>query len=165
MSNNKNNSADAQLNYNYKRELSWLPAQLGGDLASPPPPPLTLPSPASPPGGACAVLWGHDRVPQLPPHLTGCREDSALGCSPRVTVTTSVDSHLLLPPCLLFHGSRFAGVGPGLVDAPSHLLCVAPVCGCVVCGVVCVWMGIARVCRSRPVPTCEGLVCRVSVPA
>ena len=65
----------------------------------------------------------------------------------------------------LFYGSRSAGVGPGLVDAPIHILCVASVCARAVWCVVCVWMGIARVCSSRPVPTREGPVCRAPAPA
>ena len=55
--------------------------------------------------------------------------------------------------------------GPWLVDAPPHILCVAPVCVRVVWCVVCVWTDIARVCRSRPVPTCEGPVCHAPAPA
>ena len=75
-----------------------------------------------------------------------------------------------LPPpptaLLLFHGSRSAGVGPGLVDCPpSYPMCCPSVCACGVwCG-MCVWTDFARVCRSRPVPTCEGPVCHVPAPA
>ena len=55
----------------------------------------------------------------------------------------------LLPPptaLLLFHGPCSAGVGPGLVDAPPHILCVAPMCARMVCGVGCV--------RGRTSPEC-----------
>ena len=90
------------------------------------------------------------------------------GC-PRVPASRHCDHERRLPPpptaLPLFHGSCSAGVGPGLVDAPPHILCVAPVCVRVVWCVVCVWMGIARVCSSRPVPTCEGPVCRAPAPA
>ena len=48
---------------------------------------------------------------------------------------------------------------------PSYPMCCPSVCACgVVCG-VCVWTDIARVCRSRPVPTCEGPVCHAPAPA
>ena len=90
------------------------------------------------------------------------------GC-PRVPASRHCDHERRLPPSPtalpLFYGSRSAGVGPGLVDAPIHILCVASVCARAVWCVVCVWMGIARVCSSRPVPTREGPVCRAPAPA
>ena len=43
--------------------------------------------------------------------------------------------------------------------------CYPSVCACGVWCVVCVWTDIARVCSSRPVPTCEGPVCRAPAPA
>ena len=48
---------------------------------------------------------------------------------------------------------------------PSYPMCCPSVCADGVwCG-VCVWTDIARVCRSRPVPTCEGPVRHVPAPA
>ena len=91
------------------------------------------------------------------------------GC-PRVPASRHCDHERRLPPpptaLLLFHGSRSAGVGPGLVDCPpSYPMCCPSVCACGVwCG-MCVWTDFARVCRSRPVPTCEGPVCHVPAPA
>ena len=91
------------------------------------------------------------------------------GC-PRVPASRHCDHERRLPPpptaLLLFHGSRSAGVGPGLVDCPpSYPMCCPSVCACGVwCG-MCVWSDFARVCRSRPVPTCEGPVCHVPAPA
>ena len=91
------------------------------------------------------------------------------GC-PRVPASRHCDHERRLPPpptaLLLFHGSRSAGVGPGLVDCPpSYPMCCPSVCACGVwCG-MCAWTDFARVCRSRPVPTCEGPVCHVPAPA
>ena len=48
---------------------------------------------------------------------------------------------------------------------PSYPMCCPSVCADGVwCGVR-AWTDIARVCRSRPVPTCEGPVCHAPAPA
>ena len=64
------------------------------------------------------------------------------GCSRECLPARRSDLERRLPPpptaLPLFHSPCSAGVDPGLVDAPPHILCVAPVCVRVVWGVVCV---------------------------
>ena len=64
------------------------------------------------------------------------------GCSRECPPARRSDLERRLPPpptaLPLFHSPCSAGVDPGLVDAPPHILCVAPVCARMVCGVGCV---------------------------
>ena len=91
-----------------------------------------------------------DRVPVFPPHLTVCRVVSDRVSSRECPPARRSDLERRLPPpptaLPLFHSPCSAGVDPGLVDAPPHILCVAPVCARMVCGVGCV--------RGRTSPEC-----------
>ena len=87
------------------------------------------------------------------------------GC-PRVPASRHCDHERRLPPpptaLLLFHGSRSAGVGPGLVDCPpSYPMCCPSVCArgvwCGVCG-----DGHRPSMQQPPSAQREGLVCHES---
>ena len=56
------------------------------------------------------------------------------------------------------------GMPPLCTISPSPRCCPSVFACGVRCG-VCAWTDIARVCSSRPVPTCEGPVCRAPAPA
>ena len=106
-------------------------------------------------GCSCCVVGFWPGASGFPPHSACFREGpGAPGCPPLRAVTTSVDSHLLPPPCPCFtaHALLVWALGWWMPLLISYVL---PQCVRVVWGVVCVWMGIARVCSSRPVPTCD----------